>query len=444
MDMKKKMILLYPGDFYSMNWGRFIKLKPHMVYVYSFLKEFFDVTVIDLENEFSRPETDNELDQFKKKALQRILPVDTDYLAISCWSSLNYLSSIYFAEKIKRERPATKIIVGGYHPTFKPEDFEYEHSPFDYVIRGEIHNIFNALNYKKFFRTKTYEIKPDFISYPYYNSQKTVGIFLGTGCPFKCSFCMEYKRRWNVLPVGEAIKLISRIQDEISPRYIAIFDACFGLNKAWRRQLLSELIRNNIKCYFWLETRVDLIDEEDLELMSMLNIKIDFGIDSFSRLMLKIMNKTKDPDSYLNKFINLSRKCNELEILHDIFLIFNHPGESEKTYEEYQKFFQDRVSKELRGGYLRIMYQRFSFFPGSFVFNHAAEFRKKYGFSISYPEWWKEAKNHFLISRSVTPSTNEKGNPFFVPLKEISIRTKDFNKMSKEKALWDKLHSFDL
>lgn len=440
----KKLLLLYPGEFYSMNWGRFIELKPHMVYIYSFLKDFFDVTVIDLENEFSRPKTDKERILFKKNALKRILSVDVEHVAISCWSSLNYLSSRYFAKKIKEKKPNTKIIVGGYHPTFVSEDFEYRNTPFDYVIKGEIHNILKVLSHKNYSKTETHEIKPDFISYPYFNSQKTVGIFLGSGCPFKCSFCMEYKKKWSGYPVVEAIELISRIEKEISPKYIAIFDACFGVDKVWRRELLSEIARKNIQCYFWLETRIDLIDEEDLELISRLNLKIDFGIDSFSKTMLTIMNKTKDPDLYLKKFIQISKRCNELKILHDVFLIFNHPGESKKTYDEHQSFFEEQVSPKLTGGYLRIRYQRFSFFPGSYVFNHAADFENKYGFSILHPKWWKEEENHYIASRSVTPSTDKKGAPFFVPLKEVSKEIKDLNKMSREKDLWEKLHSFDL
>ncbi|GAI79895.1 unnamed protein product, partial [marine sediment metagenome] len=216
------------------------------------------------------------------------------------------------------------------------------------------------------------------------------------------------------------------------------------VDKNWRKELLLELVRKNIQCYFWLETRVDLIDEEDLELMARLNFKIDFGVDSFSKTMLSIMNKTNNPDSYLKKFINISRKCNELKILHDVFLIFNHPGESKKTYEEHRKFIEDQVLTKLKGGYLRIMYQRFSFFPGSYVFNHAADFQNKYGFNILHPEWWKEGEDHFIISRSVTPSTDEKGNPFFVPLKDVSKEIKDFNTMSREKNLWEKLHSFNL
>jgi len=442
--MKKKLLLLYPGEFYSMSWGRFIELKPHMVYVYSFLKDFFDVTVIDLENEFSRPKTDKERRLFKKNALKRILSIDADYVAISCWSSLNYLSSKYFATKIKHEKPHIKIIVGGYHPTFLPEDFEYKNSPFDYVMKGEIHNILKIFDYEKYSKIETHEIKPDFLTYPYYNAQKTVGIFLGTGCPFKCSFCMEYKKKWTGYPVVESTELISKIDKEISPKYIAIFDACFGVDKNWRKELLRELVRKNIQCYFWVETRVDLIDEEDLELMARLNFKIDFGIDSFSKTMLSIMNKTNNPDSYLKKFITISKKCNELKILHDVFLIFNHPGESKKTYEEYRKFFEDQVVTELKGGHLRIMYQRYSFFPGSYVFNHADDYQNKYGFNIFYPQWWKEEEDHFIISRSVTPSIDEKGNPFFVPLKEVKKEIKDFNIMSREKNLWEKLHSFNL
>jgi len=73
MKRKEKILLLYPGEFYSQGWGRFIHLKPHMVYIYTYLKEFFDVIVVDLENEFSRPETPAALSAFKTNALERVL-----------------------------------------------------------------------------------------------------------------------------------------------------------------------------------------------------------------------------------------------------------------------------------------------------------------------------------------------------------------------------------
>ncbi|MBT3224983.1 MAG: radical SAM protein [Deltaproteobacteria bacterium] len=442
MRTKEKLLLLYPGEFYAGNWGRTLRLKPHMVYIYSYLKQFFDVSVIDLENEFSRPESEDELSIFKQNALKRLSGIDADIVAISCWSSLNYLSTIYFAEKIKENQPDIKIIVGGYHPTFMPQDFEYQNNPFDHVVTGEIQNIFKAIHPEKFREIQTYQLTPDFLSYPYYDNQKTLGIFLGSGCPFNCNYCMEYKTRWSSLSVDEAITFIQELSAKISPQYITIFDACFGLNKKWRKAFLSTLAKAKLDCYFWLETRIDVIDEEDLELMAKLNVKIDFGIDSFSSSMLKIMNKTNKPDAYLKKFLNISAKCSQLGLLHDVYLIFDHPGETQETYAEFKLFFQNFVRPQLEGGYLRVKYQRFSFYPGNYIFNHLKDFEKQFGFKVNLPEWWKQEGNQYLSSRDIVPSIDENGNPFHVPLKETSKMVKRFNQLSKEEKLWENLHTF--
>jgi hypothetical protein len=444
MKRKEKILLLYPGEFYSQGWGRFIQLKPHMVYIYTYLKEFFDVIVVDLENEFSRPETPAALSAFKTDALERVLSLEVDLVAISCWSSLNYLSSVYFAEQIKQHRPQTTIVVGGYHPTFVPQDFSYPGSPFDHVVTGEIQNIFKVLHTGLFKEIDTYQIVPDFRTYPYYDNQKTLGIFLGAGCPFNCRYCMEYKRKWSSLPVDDAVALIKRLARSLKPRYFTIFDACFGLSSKWRKAFLSELVRADLDCYFWLETRVDVIDEEDLELMSRLNVKMDFGIDSFSASMLKIMRKTVDPNAFLEKFVKISSICNQLDILHDVYLIFDHPGETLETYTEFKQFFQNVVAPQLGGGHLRVKYQRFSFYPGNYIFNHQEAYAAKYGFKANDPAWWKQKGNHYLRSRDVVPSLDEEGRPFHVPLKETSRMVKAFNQNARQKALWQKLHDFDL
>lgn len=444
MKGKEKILLLYPGEFYAKGWGRFIQLKPHMVYIYTYLKQHFDVIVVDLENEFSRPETTGELTAFKANSLKRILGIQADVVAISCWSSLNYLSSVYFAEKIKQHRPETTVVVGGYHPTFMPQDFSYPGSPFDHVVAGEICNIFKFFNKERFQEIDTYTIIPDFRSYPYYDNQKTLGVFLGAGCPFNCRYCMEYKRQWSSLPVEDAVALIKKLARELKPRYFTIFDACFGLNRKWRKAFLSALAHAELDCYFWLETRVDVIDEDDLERMARLNIKIDFGIDSFSTSMLKIMNKTSDPKAFLEKFVRTSSVCNRLGILHDVYLIFDHPGETLETYAEFRQFFQEVVTPQLGGGHLRVKYQRFSYYPGNYIASHLDMFADRYGFKTNDPEWWKQPGNHYLRSRDVVPSMDEHGRPFHVPLKETSRMVKAFNRKAQQETLWQRLHAFDL
>jgi hypothetical protein len=156
------------------------------------------------------------------------------------------------------------------------------------------------------------------------------------------------------------------------------------------------------------------------------------------------MHKTADPNAFLEKFVRISSICNQLDILHDVYLIFDHPGETRETYAEFKHFFQNVVTPQLGGGHLRVKYQRFSFYPGNYIFNHQEAFARKYGFKANDPEWWKQEGNHYLRSRDVVPSLDKEGRPFHVPLKETSRMVKAFNQNARQKALWQRLHDFDL
>lgn len=439
----KKILLLYPGNF-NTRWGRSMKIKPHMVYVHYFLKKYFETTVIDLDNEFFKI-FEKDLITFKKKSIEKILSYEFDYLAISCLTSMNYIPSKYFAEEIKKYRPDIKIIVGGYHTSSIPEDFTYENSPFDVIVQGDINNIL------KFIDTDGKNVpaldKPDFLSYPYYNKNDHLGIFLSSGCPHNCTFCMEYNHKRKCLNVNEAIEYVYWIENNLCPKLLAIFDPLFGLNNKWRKKFLHGLIDNQIKSHIWIFTRIDLLDEEDIKLLSKLNVILKIGVDSFSKEMLLIMNKTKNPDKYLNHFIKISKLCNEYKILHDISLIFNHPGESPKTYYEYDKFFNEKVKKELMGKYLRFGFQKFSLFPGCFVYNNMNFYKNKYGSIFSEPEWWKsdninEPLNQSCLSKKIIPSIKQE-NPFILPYNKIKKELDIFNSLSKEEFLWKKYTLFD-
>jgi len=430
--MKKKVLLLYPGSLFAENCKFCWYLKPYMIYVYTFLKRYFDTKVIDLEIEFFNLLHDKtKHNKFKEVSLNRILSEDFDYLAISCWSSFDYLSTKFFAENIKKIKPKTKIIVGGYHPTYVPEDFNYKSSPFDYIVKGDIENILKVLNIDSNYDGNI--SYPDFLTYPYFSkeSNKTIGIFLSRGCPFRCSYCGEKNKKWKALSVDESIYQILTFIENIEPSHILILDSCFGLNNRWRKKFLSELIEREIKTKFWVETRVDLLDEEDIELMSKLNIKISFGIESFSQSMLMIMNKTKNPDFFLKQFIKLSKLCNKYKIVHDANLIFNHPGESEKTVDEYNTFFKNVLIQELSGSYLRLIVNNFFYYPGCDIYINYHYYKSRFGTKILHPEWWKEKEDHHILGRLVIPSLKENKTPFIAPLKKLYQQIEDFNNKSK-------------
>ncbi len=181
------MLLVYPGALHAPGWGSPGGTNTHMVYVYSFLREYFDVAVVDLELEFGRPRDDPERRRFLELSLNRILSYDLDCVAISCWSSLNCLASKALAETIKERNPGIKIIVGGYHPTLVGEDFEYENAPFDFVVRGDVGSVLEALARRAREPGNPGPWAPDFLSYPYSRPRGEVGVFLSTGCAFRCT-----------------------------------------------------------------------------------------------------------------------------------------------------------------------------------------------------------------------------------------------------------------
>jgi len=83
-----------------------------------------------------------------------------------------------------------------------------------------------------------------------------------------------------------------------------------------------------------VETRVDQIENEDIDILSNLNMIVELGVESLSPGMLKIMRKTHDPERYIDSFKKISGYCNEKGVMHRINLLFNHPGETKTTIEE--------------------------------------------------------------------------------------------------------------
>ncbi len=431
MNQKERFLLLYPGILHSAGWGGAQEQNTHLVYVYSFLRQHFQVEALDLEAEFGRPGNETERQAFKRSSMKRILAFDGEYVGISCWSSMNYLASKYFAERIKEARPKTKIVVGGYHPSFVERDFRYPGSPFDAVVQGGVENTLSALGLSPCREGTPALVRPDFRSYPYTGPWRDVGLYLSTGCPFACAYCMEHRRKWEAVAVPEALDVLRDVEAALRPAGILILDACFGLDRPWRRAFLTELARRPRDCGFWIQTRIDLIDDEDLPLLAKLKVKLDLGVDSLSRTMLTIMKKTSGADAYLERFLDLSARCSRLGIEHDAYLMFNHPGESGETLAEHETFLRNHLSQKLRGGTLRLRGGTFSLFPGSYVFRHLETLGERYGTSVECEEWWREERDQMALSRRVVPSRDEAGRPFRVEPERVRGPIVAFNRSSR-------------
>jgi len=401
--------------------------RPDFILLHSVFNEVFDVDCLDLELELGIPGPtrgcDISSEDFLIKGLDILLSKEFDILAFPCHTSGHYLSSKFFAEEIKKYNKDILIVIGGYHPNNAVDDFLYDDSPFDHVVLGDVYGWMDYIEQYGFDIGNNRVIKsnkdyPMPIStpphkIPYYATKDThsVGMYLSKGCLWvdKCSFCAEFKKDWVVISVEESLKLVEEIILHSNPQRISFNDALFGQTSKWRKSFLRglKLLCDKLewKGYFWIGTRTEILDDEDIQLLSELNIEVDFGTDSLSVDMLKIMNKTYQPNRYLNKLLETNKKLVDNKIKHRIYVIINHPGETIETLNQLNVFMEKNIDS-FRNKYTFISFSSYIVYPGTLSFSLVEKYKRDYGTIFGDLGWWKRNKNQNFYSRLVFPSSD--------------------------------------
>lgn len=408
-----RVLLIYPSFFYAPMDVAMMAVKPALLELFSYLRaRAVHITFLDLDWEFGRPTTEQEIQTFLAKVSDRISHIPFDVAAISCLFTYNYLGSIAVADICRRINRHSCIVVGGNHPTALPSDFDYDGSPFDFIVRGDgetaLREICQGQHKKQGTptvivgspRDMAEDIPLDWTGYDYAVRARNNWLSLSRGCPYRCSFCPEQYAaacmgneapRWRSHPPEMAIRKVSDLRDALDPLSISFADPCFGFDRRWRHTFLGLLEKvEGLDAHMWMEIRGDLVAKEDIETFAKMNIEICLGVESGSPRMLKIMRKTTDPQAYLERYRELLSHMNEKEIPHSIEILFNHPGETYEDYELTLQFLRGLlVGRHATSG--RIMAKNYRLFPGSHVFHHLEEYQREYGTTVVSKYWWKEA-----------------------------------------------------
>ncbi|MGQ4873787.1 MAG: B12-binding domain-containing radical SAM protein [Promethearchaeia archaeon] len=354
-------------------------------------------------------------------------PNSNTLICLSGTTSHQYLSVKIIAEYFQQYFSSSIIAFGGTHATVCPNDFDYDNSPIDYIFLGEGEKAlyrFVFKDYKKQNIPKKIFSEPilnlddlpplDFSIYDKYVKYfNRLSISLSRGCPFNCNFCIEKDlglitppiKRWRAYSPKRAIKEISSMVKYGSKYNISKFmflDAIFGLNKNWLYKFL-ELYNFPEISEVWIETRLDLLNENLIKKFKEKNILLMYGLESYSKKILKIMNKTINPTSFLNKFHKILEIHKELELFFTINILSNHPGETKETY--YETF--NKINKTVYEDEKDIAFYNIRFyhhFPGTTLYKHIEDFNKKYGTIVYCPTWWKNEKFLKIGPYCVRPS----------------------------------------
>jgi len=116
------------------------------------------------------------------------------------------------------------------------------------------------------------------------------------GCPFKCSFCVSSTVPLKLRKPENAVGEIEYLHKQFGIKEFWIKDFTFAVNKEQTRKFLTLLLEKKMNLSWVCLSRVDVVDEEILALMSKAGCHtIQFGVESVSDDILKRYHKGVKP-----------------------------------------------------------------------------------------------------------------------------------------------------
>lgn len=258
--------------------------------------------------------------------------------------------AVTLAKNIKQEfGDKVKICLGGPHVSADSE-FIKRNNFFDFAITGEAETKFLALTNDIIKKKKVrgiYQGQPvddlDTLPFPARHLSKqslyneTASIIASRGCPFNCYYCSRPA-------VSEMIRVrspknILAEMDELYPDCHGKYhfqDDSFTIKRENTVKLCQEMIKRSRKYSWSCLTRIDLVDEELLSLMSRAGChSIAFGVESGDE---KVRNLVVGKKFSNQKIIATVKLCNKYKINADGFFMIAHPTETKKQIKNTTNF----------------------------------------------------------------------------------------------------------
>jgi len=421
-----------------------------LMYVAGYLqKQGMSVKIIDVpmkkvvRNKKFYLNLDTELKKIENLMVDEFRKIETKAAGIAFYTP-EYFEVFDLARAFKKVNPGVKIIVGGIHPTFYPEEILKDCSNLiDFCVRGDgeitTHELLKAFNDNKhnyetipgiaFLDKKTNQViktemrqlckNLDEVSFPAYNLidmdyytnaspyairgcfLRSMYILATRGCPSQCTFCVAKKIRshfgagtycrWR-----SAESLINEVRDLKDNYGIDSFwfvDDLFNLNKKLVFDFCDGLKKQGISLLWGCSSKVSAFDEEIIKRMADAGcIQIDFGVERGSDQALRLVKK----DITVEKIINVFSLCHKYNVRTFANFLVNLPEETEEDLDDVIKLVKILKSEI-------VSFNIFTPYPGTEIYDSSPhQFTKnEYGilthatdFLYTQPEKFKFAKHN--------------------------------------------------
>lgn len=353
----------------------------------------------------------NLLRGIRKKICNQVKKIRPDIIGITCYTP-EYFEVLDLARAIKKIDNQIKIIVGGVHPTFYPEDFCYPKSDFDIAVIGEgeitmleiVSAIRHGGNMKNIDGIAYYDQKKqkltvtpkrnlcqdlDSISYPSYDKidmkyyttaspyavrgifSRSVYILYSRGCPSQCTFCVAKRLRscngiGNYVRLRDPKKVVEEILFLKEKYHIDSFffiDDLFTLDKRKVKEFCQLMINAKAKLLWGCSSKVTTVDYQTLKTMRKAGcLQIDFGVERGSDEALRYIKKGITVKIIKRVF----KDCHRLDIRTFANMLVNIPEETEKDLNDIVKLLE-QIKPTIA------FFNTFTPFPGTEIFDQYAD-----------------------------------------------------------------------
>ncbi len=255
------------------------------------------------------------------------------------------------AKQIKKIKPSIKVMIGGSHATFLPEEAL---KCCDHVITGEaepiILDIVQGKLTDKIIRGRPVE-ELDKLPIPDFSLVENMRRYLriypipistSRGCPFACNFCSVtnmFGRRYRFRSADSILKEVKHQYKKYKKRTFFFYDDNFAANKPRIKDFLRKVQKSKLKLRWAGQARVDVAkDNELMDLMKKTNCWfVLIGFESINQKALDSINKKQD----LQQIKDCIKEFNKRNIgIHGAF-IFGCEGDHKSSFKETLDFCRE-------------------------------------------------------------------------------------------------------
>ncbi len=321
-----------------------------IAYLGDYLEKHLSVTPALLDARLARLSLNETLDQ--------IVSLRPRMVGITAMTHMINMAAA-LAKGVRERLPGARLILGGVHATFLPEQTLKEFPQFDIVVVGEgeiplarlVESLLNGGDYKSIEglcfsnngvlinngRAKPVEDlnelgKPAWHLFDQEVVRKycrKIPIITSRGCPFKCNFCSRpYGQKFRKRRADLVVEEMAEHSAQLSLRHFWFFDENFSLDKKKIEELCLDLLDKRLDFTWETSVHVNTIDRQVAGLMKQAGcFRVGFGVESGNEQIIRSMGKgiTK------RRVLEAHKLLKKEGFITTSFFILGHPGETRKT-----------------------------------------------------------------------------------------------------------------